>query len=89
MPNLSNIQCLTKRRLAATTPAPAEAERNIRDVMGNNMAIRPQCDKCKKELKEFGAILLSPPGKKNLVRKFHLCKKCYRQIKRIAFTEKK
>lgn len=45
------------------------------------MAIKPKCDKCKKELKEFGGILLSPP-KKNVVRKFHLCRKCYREILR-------
>ena len=43
------------------------------------MAIKPKCDKCKKELKEFGGILLSPP-KKNMVRKFHLCQKCYCEI---------
>lgn len=43
------------------------------------MAIKPKCDKCKKELKEFGGILLGPP-KKNMVRKFHLCQKCYREI---------
>jgi len=43
------------------------------------MAIKPKCDKCKKELKEFGGILLSPP-KKNMVRKFHLCQGCYREI---------
>ena len=45
------------------------------------MAIKPRCDKCKKELKEFGAILLSPP-KKNIVRKFHLCHKCYYEVSR-------
>ena len=43
------------------------------------MAIRPKCDKCGKELKEFGAILFSPP-KKNIVKKFHLCKQCYQQL---------
>lgn len=51
--------------------------------MENNMAIKPKCDKCKKELKEFGAILLSPP-KKNMVKKFHLCRKCYREIKSVV-----
>ncbi|MFH1402269.1 MAG: hypothetical protein ABIG87_01420 [Patescibacteria group bacterium] len=44
------------------------------------MAIKPICDKCKKELTEFGAILLSPPDKNNKVKKFHLCKKCYEHI---------
>jgi hypothetical protein len=49
--------------------------------MENSMAIKPKCDKCKKELKEFGGILLSPP-KKNMVEKFHLCQKCYREVSR-------
>lgn len=41
------------------------------------MAIKPTCDRCRKELEEFGAILLSPPNKDNTIRKFHICKKCY------------
>jgi len=44
------------------------------------MAIKPICDKCKKELTEFGAILFSPPNKKNSVTKYHLCKKCFKEI---------
>ncbi|MEK6972497.1 MAG: hypothetical protein AABW72_00465 [archaeon] len=44
------------------------------------MSIKPICDKCKKELTAFGAILLSPPNKKSMVKKFHLCKKCYSQL---------
>ncbi|MBU4082407.1 hypothetical protein KKB98_00425 [Patescibacteria group bacterium] len=44
------------------------------------MAIKPKCNKCKKELKKFGAILLSPPDKKDLVKKFHLCQFCYKEI---------
>ena len=50
-------------------------------VTENNMAIKPKCDKCKIELKEFGGILLSPPNK-NIVKKFHLCRKCYHEISR-------
>ncbi len=45
------------------------------------MAIKPKCDKCRKELKEFGGILLSPP-KKRMVKKFHLCPACYGEISR-------
>jgi len=45
------------------------------------MALKPKCDKCGKELKEFGAILLSPPNKKSQVTKFHLCKGCFKNIK--------
>ena len=44
------------------------------------MAINPICDKCKKELMNFGAILLSPPDKNDKVKKFHLCKSCYQDI---------
>jgi hypothetical protein len=44
------------------------------------MAIKPYCDKCKKELKEFGALLFSPPNKKGTVKKFHLCDGCYKEI---------
>ena len=44
------------------------------------MAIKPVCDKCKKELDRFGGILFSPPNDEGMVRKFHLCKKCYDEI---------
>lgn len=46
------------------------------------MAIKPHCDKCKKELKDFGAILLSPPNTKSNVKKFHICKLCYSEMKK-------
>lgn len=42
--------------------------------------IKPICDKCKKELVEFGGILLSPPDIDNKVLKLHLCKLCYENI---------
>lgn len=45
------------------------------------MAIRPKCDKCKKELKKFGALLFSPPVK-NVVKKFHMCVACWKKISR-------
>lgn len=46
--------------------------------------ISPKCDKCKEELEEFGAIILSPPifpGDstpllEGLTYKFHICRKC-------------
>lgn len=44
------------------------------------MSIKPICDKCKKELQEFGAILFSPPDKRSKVKKHHICKKCYKKI---------
>lgn len=45
------------------------------------MAINPKCDKCGKELVEFGAILLSPPDTESKVIKSHLCKLCYTDLK--------
>lgn len=47
------------------------------------MSIKPTCNFCKKELTVFGAILLSPPRKSGEVRKFHVCKTCYKQILRL------
>ena len=44
------------------------------------MAIKPRCDKCKKELNEFGAIMFSPPDNENNVKKFHICNECYNKI---------
>ncbi|MFA6269556.1 MAG: hypothetical protein WCW13_04780 [archaeon] len=42
------------------------------------MSINPICDKCKKELKDFGGILFSPPNEEGVVRKWHICKECYK-----------
>ena len=44
------------------------------------MSIKPICDACKKELVEFGAILLSPPDQQRKVIKFHICKDCYQKL---------
>ena len=46
------------------------------------MSIKPVCDKCLKELKEFGGILFSPPDNDRKVTKYHLCKKCFEKIER-------
>ena len=35
---------------------------------------------CKRELDDFGAIILSPPDSFDKVEKFHVCKKCYAEI---------
>lgn len=45
------------------------------------MSIKPFCDMCKKELKEFGGILFSPP-KGKIVKKFHICKPCYMKLEK-------
>ncbi len=47
------------------------------------MTIKPICDMCRKELEEFGAILLGPPDENNKVEKFHLCRECYEEIKKM------
>lgn len=44
------------------------------------MAIKPVCDFCKKELRDFGALLFSPPDAKSNVKKFHVCNSCYKKI---------
>lgn len=46
------------------------------------MTIKPICDKCKKELQDFGAILLSPPDSESKVKKYHFCKDCYNNLKK-------
>lgn len=43
------------------------------------MAIKPTCDFCGKELREFGAILLGPPDKNGKVEKYHICVGCYQK----------
>lgn len=44
------------------------------------MAIKPRCYICKRELKRFEAILMSPPHKDGSVDKFHLCRACFGTI---------
>jgi hypothetical protein len=44
------------------------------------MAIKPKCDICKKELKDYGSLLFSPPNKKSIVKKYHICKGCFQKL---------
>ena len=45
--------------------------------------IRPRCISCRKELEDFGAILLSPPAPEgDLVIKSHICTECYEKLYR-------
>jgi len=44
------------------------------------MAIKPICDKCKKELTDFGGLLFSPPTQEGTVRKYHICKPCFKKM---------
>ncbi len=51
--------------------------------------IKPHCDFCKKELKDFGGILLGPPKKSGEVKKMHICVSCYKQlVKLMKFSVK-
>jgi len=45
------------------------------------MAIKPTCDRCGKELIEFGAILFGPPDQNSTVKKYHLCTSCFTKLK--------
>lgn len=47
------------------------------------MAIKPNCDKCGSELKEFGGILFGPPQNGGEVKKNHLCVDCYNEIEKM------
>jgi len=51
------------------------------------MSISPSCDKCGRELTAFGAILLSPPDERDLVKKRHLCPSCYDEIEKELNTD--
>lgn len=44
------------------------------------MAIALVCDLCREELKDFGALLFSPPNTQSEVKKFHVCKPCYKKL---------
>jgi hypothetical protein len=44
------------------------------------MPINPKCFICKKELNEFGGILLLPPDKQDRVKKLHVCIKCCKML---------
>lgn len=44
------------------------------------MAIKPKCNMCGIELKEYGAILLSPPDSNDSVKKYHICAQCFERI---------
>ena len=48
------------------------------------MAIKPTCDFCRKELKQFGALLFSPPNKKGETKKLHVCVHCFQEILKIT-----
>ena len=47
------------------------------DIIGRGKMIRPICSLCRKELDDFGAIVLSPPDDNHKIEKYHICKACY------------
>ncbi len=50
------------------------------------MAIKPKCDKCGNELKEYGGLAFSPPrtlpdeSPSLDVNKYHICADCWRKF---------
>ena len=48
-----------------------------KEVNGRGKMIKPICSLCRKELDDFGAIILSPPDNNHKVEKHHICKLCY------------
>lgn len=55
--------------------------------MGEGM-IKPTCFFCKKELYDFGAILLSPPDQDKKCVKHHCCQLCYSKLIKFVEAEK-
>lgn len=51
---------------------------------GSNEMLRPKCDfkNCGSKLKEYGAILFGPP-KRGKVNKFHICRSCYKNLRKL------
>ena len=56
----------------------------IRRSIRRRPMIKPKCDKCKRELTQYGALAFSPPREQQDgnyerdVEKFHICAKCSR-----------
>jgi 5-enolpyruvylshikimate-3-phosphate synthase len=48
------------------------------------MSIKPLCNYCGQELEDFGGLLFSPPNK-NIVKKYHICKNCYNELRPIDY----
>ena len=50
--------------------------------------ISPNCDRCNRELQDFGALAFSPPETQpdgscgREVEKYHLCADCWQELKR-------
>lgn len=46
------------------------------------MTITPSCDKCGKELSEFGGLAFSPPDDDGKVSKYHICRQCFSEMQK-------
>ena len=42
--------------------------------------LKIKCDICGREIEKKGAILFSPPDKRELCKKTHICTECYREV---------
>lgn len=43
----------------------------------SEMAIKPKCSICGDELRDYGALMFSPPNREGITIKWHVCKKCW------------
>ncbi len=48
------------------------------------MPLSPACDFCKKELKDLGGLLFSPPTSRGETKEHHVCRTCYKEILKIT-----
>jgi len=46
------------------------------------MSISPICHICEKELKRFGGLIFGPPNKKDIVKKYHICRDCFKKLEK-------
>lgn len=61
-----------------------ERAKNVYDSFNQqNITTLPNCDFCKKTQKELGGLLFSPPDKKEMCKKLHVCVDCWKE----AITE--
>lgn len=63
----------------------------ILEVLEIRKMIKVKCDKCKRELKETGGLVFSPPFDIEYVgsvtQKLHVCRKCYDKLLKWLFKK--
>lgn len=51
--------------------------------------INPRCDFCGHDLFDFGGLLFSPPNKDSVVKKYHVCTKCFEGIEQKKYIRRR